>query len=288
MSSSSDGTFSRMKAAPDSLTERLSRLYAPVYRLSIPAIKNCEKQKGNTEAFSSCIHTEIQKNFDQLPKKTQSEIRRLEKLIAGFHQTSATSKSAVAAMTTTTNTSGCGTGIQLTAKVLLTGAHDQGVQVGSGYNGTGYMRDNLRSLGLLPTSEPYSGSNYNYPYVGTCGNGATAPNILAVPANQYDAIVDWVIVELRNSAFPEQVVYSRPALVQRDADIVDLDKVSPVKFNIAAGNYYVAIRHRNHLGVMTGSSRSISNTPIHIDFTRLPWVENAYGVDAQKSWMKCK
>ena len=45
-----------------------------------------------------------------------------------------------------------------------------------------------------------------------------------------------------------------PALVwfKRDGDVVDMDGVSPVLFPTVNGNFfYVALRHRNHLGAMT-------------------------------------
>jgi len=40
-------------------------------------------------------------------------------------------------------------------------------------------------------------------------------------------------------------------LLTRKGDIVDVDGVSPVYFKAEEGDYYVTIRHRNHLGIMT-------------------------------------
>jgi hypothetical protein len=49
---------------------------------------------------------------------------------------------------------------------------------------------------------------------------------------------------------------------------VDLDGVSPVSFaNVAAGNYYVVVRHRNHLAVMSASAVALSEMSSLYDFT---------------------
>ncbi|MBK9760414.1 MAG: hypothetical protein IPO90_10700 [Flavobacteriales bacterium] len=87
---------------------------------------------------------------------------------------------------------------------------------------------------------------------------------MAVTGN--DAIEDWVVVELRNATTPSQVLYSKAALIQRDGDVIDTDGDAYVSTPLAAGNYYVALRHRNHLGVMTSTSRALAMTPITVDF----------------------
>jgi hypothetical protein len=54
---------------------------------------------------------------------------------------------------------------------------------------------------------------------------------------------------LRDENDPAVIVQRRAGLIQRDGDIVDLDGVSPLTFTGgASGNYYVTVRHRNHLG----------------------------------------
>ena len=70
--------------------------------------------------------------------------------------------------------------------------------------------------------------------------------------NDENAIVDWVVLEVRSPNDPSLVISSRAALLQSDGNIVDLDGKSNVQMTgIASGNYYVAVRHRNHLGTMT-------------------------------------
>jgi hypothetical protein len=72
-------------------------------------------------------------------------------------------------------------------------------------------------------------------------------------ASVNDNIVDWVFLELRNTASPgNMVLQTRSALIQRDGDIVDIDGMSPVTFNnVTDGNYTIAVRHRNHIGLGT-------------------------------------
>jgi hypothetical protein len=82
-----------------------------------------------------------------------------------------------------------------------------------------------------------------------------------------DAIVDWVLIELRNASAPATIIATRAALVQRDGDVVDIDGVSPVTFRVTAGTFHLAVRHRNHLGCMTASPVALSRTGSTIDLT---------------------
>lgn len=141
---------------------------------------------------------------------------------------------------------------------------------------TDLMEDNLRQGGLLPLSEPYTAMGFN----GIGGGGETVdPAVLTVSGT--NAIVDWVWVELRNSTNNAQVVASRAALMQRDGDIVEVDGVSPVSFSVNEGNYYVAVRHRNHLGVMGASTVLLSSSTNSLDLSTGPVA--TYGTEALNS-----
>ena len=149
------------------------------------------------------------------------------------------------------------TGIPVAAKAILQGAYN---------TGTGFMNDNLRTLGLIPTTEPYTGMT-GFTHVGG-GGGETLKSGLLAGASDNNSIVDWVFVELRDKNNSATVIATRSALIQRDGDIVDVDGVSPVFFKVPTDNYYVAIRHRNHLGILTPSVISVQKTlPITYDFT---------------------
>ena len=66
-------------------------------------------------------------------------------------------------------------------------------------------------------------------------------------------------------------------MLQKDGDIVETDGVSPLFFNdVATDNYYVAIKHRNHLSVMTNVSQILNETPLTLDFSSVA----TYGTNA--------
>lgn len=126
------------------------------------------------------------------------------------------------------------------------------------------MRDDLRVKGLLPLSSPYPA--LGMPEV--TSTGPTTAGVLSVTGR--NAIVDWVYVELRDQANPQQVLDSRSALLQRDGDIVDVDGVSPVTFTSTQPNsYFVAIKHRNHLGVMSRTALPLTSATTLVDFRKV-------------------
>lgn len=149
----------------------------------------------------------------------------------------------------------------LRPKVILGGAYDSGSQL---------MRDDLRSKNLLPLLEPYSTSalvGSGFTHVGAGGGESTTSDVLSTTGN--NAIVDWVFVELRDPMSASTVIATQSALLQRDGDVVDTDGTSPLSFSVGAGSYYVAIRHRNHLGVMSQNAIPLSTTSVTVDFTAL-------------------
>jgi len=159
--------------------------------------------------------------------------------------------------------------VQVSPKVFLEGPYS---------TANGLMSDAMRSAALVPNAQPYTGLGYGF--TGSPGAGGTlGGGVLAVTGS--NAIVDWVIVELRSTATPTMVVASCAALVQRDGDVVALDGTSPVSIAVASGAYHVAIRHRNHLGVMTLNPVALSNTPSTVDFTSV--ATSTYGTNARKS-----
>jgi len=133
----------------------------------------------------------------------------------------------------------------LKAKVLLQGPYNASSQL---------MADNLRIAGVIPLTEPYSQPPYNTAFAKINDPIAETADdtVFDDQPLKSDDIVDWVFLELRNTAAGNNIIQTRSALVQRDGDIVDIDGKSPVTFNnVADGNYTVAVRHRNHLGNST-------------------------------------
>ncbi len=140
------------------------------------------------------------------------------------------------------------------------------------------MADSLRMQNRIPLAQPYT--SLGLPQVAGGGAEATTTTVLATTGN--NAIVDWVRVELRSSSSPSTIVATRQALVQRDGDIVNANGTSPLNFGVPAGNYYVAVRHRNHLGVMTSTAIALNNTTAAtVDFRVATTA--AYGTNARKT-----
>lgn len=128
----------------------------------------------------------------------------------------------------------------------------QGALINS--NSTVLMTDDLRSNGLLPTSSPY------------IDNAIVSNSVFNTTGN--NAIVDWVFIELRASNNNTNIVASTSALLQRDGDVVGLDGTSSVQLNVPPNDYYVSVKHRNHLGVMSANTFLLEeNSTTIVDFT---------------------
>ena len=156
--------------------------------------------------------------------------------------------------------------VTVNASVLLDGAYNTGTLI---------MNDDLRSQNVIPLAHPYGGVPFNHG-----GSESIDVSVLAVTGD--DAIVDWVLLELRDKTAPATVISRRAALVQRDGDVVDLDGNSAVKFfNVPDDAYYLVVRHRSHLGVMTGQTYAFAQTPIAIDLSDPLMV--TYGSNAQRA-----
>ena len=106
------------------------------------------------------------------------------------------------------------------------------------------MTDALRAQNLIPPAST---------------GGIIANGLLAVTGN--DAIVDRVAVELRSAANPASVVSTAYGLLQRDGDVVEHDGTTGLRMPGSPGNYYVTLRHRNHLGVMTAAPITVGTDP---------------------------
>jgi len=118
------------------------------------------------------------------------------------------------------------------------------------YNtGTAYMNTTLNTAHLIPASQPYNTSPWNY---------AGPEHVTgAIP----DSVVDWVLIELRQADIPAHatsstIIKKRAALLKKDGTIVDLDGTSPLRFYNAAiiTNLFPVVRHRNHLAIMAGNA----------------------------------
>ena len=111
------------------------------------------------------------------------------------------------------------------------------------------MMTALSENGLIPSSQPYNTAPWNY-----SGNES-------LPAGQAGLSVDWVLVELRNSSNPTQVVARRAAILKNDGTLLNTDGSTGVPFNnLQEGSYYIAVFHRNHLAVMSANPVQLQQT----------------------------
>jgi len=146
------------------------------------------------------------------------------------------------------------------------------------FNGnTGKMSNQLRRKGFIPLTEPYTGLP-SFVHFGEGGGETTTVAALSVSGD--DAIVDWVFLELRSASDAKTIITTRAGLIQRDGDIVEVDGVSTLQFMVPDERYYIAVKHRNHLGVMTREPVDFSaEESILVDFSDPNMA--TYGTNAQ-------
>ena len=146
-------------------------------------------------------------------------------------------------------------------KVLLEGPYQ-----------TGAMTSLLPELGYLPLTQPFNTAPWNY-----VGFEKVDPNFYTA----HPEIVDWVFVELRTGTAENTTIGQRAAFLNENGYLVDIDGVSQVSFFVpSTAQYYVVIRHRNHLDIMSSSPVDVNFTSSLFDFTSIG--TNAYGTNAMK------
>ena len=146
------------------------------------------------------------------------------------------------------------TGVSCSGRVFLQGAYNAA---------NGQMNNTLNSSGILQakaTTQPFANGNYNY------------PGTESVPANFFASnpdIVDWVLVELRDSSTPSSIVAQRAAFVKKDGTLVETDgSGTQIGFpSTSPGSYFVAIHHRNHLGIRSSVPVDLTAGSGTYDFT---------------------
>lgn len=161
--------------------------------------------------------------------------------------------------------------IQLSAKVYLQGAYEKQ---------TGLMKDNLRAKGYLPLETPYGPAFFNEEVSVKPSSKIETTDAITFEVNDKNAIIDWIFLELRGKQNAGKVIANRSALLQRDGDIVDLDGISPVQFYLPQDSYYLVVRHRNHLGLMSKTPIDFTTPKVTIDFTNPQTL--VYGERARK------
>lgn len=124
------------------------------------------------------------------------------------------------------------------------------------YSG-GSMTTTLNTSGFLPLSQPYSGAPFSY-------SGTEA--VASVPANA----TDWVLVELRETS-NGAAVSQRAAFLQNDGQVLETSGSAGYWATTAKASgydlsYFVVVKHRNHLPVMSAATVALPNAAAY-DFT---------------------
>ncbi|MBL7950683.1 MAG: hypothetical protein JNM62_03085 [Flavobacteriales bacterium] len=126
---------------------------------------------------------------------------------------------------------------------------------------TNLMHDSLRVAGLIPLNEPYAALGFPQP-----GSGGETLGAGLLATTGTNAPVDWVRVELRSASAPATVIAAQSGIITRSGQVLGANG-SPIRFGVMGGDYHVALRHRNHLGVMTAAPVTLSASTPLLDLT---------------------
>ncbi|CAN5579083.1 hypothetical protein BH10BAC5_BH10BAC5_20270 [soil metagenome] len=142
--------------------------------------------------------------------------------------------------------------IKLSMKIFLGGAYSGGVMI-----------SDLLSGGVLPLTSPY-------------GTTETVTNTFL---SAHTNIIDWLKLDLRQTE-SGSTVSSRSVFLLSDGSLLDTNGTPFCTFyGIGAGNYYVVVKHRNHLSVMTSGFVVLTTISLNYDFTT--GLNKFYGGDAK-------
>jgi len=129
--------------------------------------------------------------------------------------------------------------VLLSLKVFLQGA----------YNSTTHLMNT--NLGVsIPLTSPYS------------------ENVRSVE-NIPNDIVDWVLVQLRETTSGNAIT-SKSVLLRNDGNLIRSDDTTKVvSLTVPAKNYYIVVKHRNHLAIMSAYGVNLnSSSATTYDFTQ--------------------
>jgi hypothetical protein len=149
------------------------------------------------------------------------------------------------------------TAITLNLKVLLAGAM---------YENTDTMRTVLNYRNYLPLIPPDTLSGNSNPFI----YSRKQSDVVTYKFFQaHRDIVDWIIIELRNSQDYYNPIDTLAAFLRKDGKVLSLtgDSVITLPIEIPADNYYVIIRHRNHLSIMSNNPTYLCTNMDLFDFS---------------------
>lgn len=113
---------------------------------------------------------------------------------------------------------------------------------------------------IIPLSQPFNIDPWHY---------AGTEKVDQLP----DDIIDWVLLELRDSEQPdsatfESIVSRQAAFITSNGTLVGMDGVSPPKFyNSFLNDLYLVIHQRNHLSIISSVPLATGDSIYNYDFT---------------------
>jgi len=123
------------------------------------------------------------------------------------------------------------------------------------------LSNELGELGLIPLFQPYSSPPWNY---------EGPESVVDIPPN----VVDWVLIELRESegdastATSDKSIQRRAAFLMKDGSVKETDGIQNVKVVLSLNdNLFIVIFHRNHLSVISANSPAIFYGNCYYDYS---------------------
>ncbi len=117
------------------------------------------------------------------------------------------------------------------------------------------MTSELNNLGLVPNGQPYGIAPFLY-------EGSENVETLG------DSLVDWVLIEVRDTADIDQVLASQAVWVSKQGWLHSISGSPGIRFDgLAASDYYLAVFHKGHLGVISASPIPFNLSSPAYDFT---------------------
>jgi len=112
----------------------------------------------------------------------------------------------------------------------------------------GLMRTDIKDYGFIPLTSPYVEDRRI---------------VDSIPEN----VVDWILIQLRLTSNGHTVI-SRSCFLRNDGMIIDENGDTNIDLFVEKQNYYyIIVKHRNHLAVMSSDSISFAGGSVNYDFT---------------------
>jgi len=129
-------------------------------------------------------------------------------------------------------------GISFDLQLMLAGA----------YNGTTMNKDlNTGTPNLIPLTDPYGLST----------------TVTAIPTDA----VDWIKIELRDKTDHAIVKHSFARLINTSGQVIEEDGTEFKVTGATLDEYYVAVLHRNHFGVVSSAKVNLNNASLAYNFS---------------------